>query len=615
MSKPLPALHHSQVRRLTSTPLNILLLVAFTTFGCNQNPTMVPGEQAGASEASAGASADTMMTNTHAGDHHQGDLDRDGDGLGDIDEIQWQTDPLNPDTDGDGIQDGDEVNQGTDPQSSDSDRDGLNDLDEFMYGTDPNNPDTDGDGLTDGYEVSQGSDPNDPNDPNNSLGNTMGGSSGPDEADQDGDGLSDDDEASCGTDPNDPDTDDDGLGDGDEIDRGTDPLDPDSDDDGLNDGDEVACGADPLDPDSDDDGLGDGDETDRGTDPTNPDSDGDGLTDGDEANQGTDPSDPDTDDDGLTDGDEVTCGADPHDPDTDDDGLNDGDEINGGTDPTYEDSDFDGLTDGDETNTWMTDPTDPDTDDGGRTDGQEVYFDHTDPLDGSDDQQGPGDHEGLIGGEIDVDISSSLSPWFSGSTDGHVHEYDNRQDLLNVDFFNLNHNRLDDLTSVISDQSQAFKLIVANADLSPAGRLVINQTYDQSNPATWVDVDVYDDNPISNLPIYSLDGHQGTTQLTHLTLAFHSLSIPAGGLINTETRCVRDNDPGQHGEWRNGALTIQAVAVDEQGVDQFTTDLSYSNGGVQGVATSGLLWEATVFWHWDGDKCYGDDGWIVGPAQ
>jgi hypothetical protein len=67
------------------------------------------------------------------------DLDSDGDGLTDADEINiYGTNPLNPDTDGDGLTDGDEVN---------------------IYGTDPLNPDTDGDGYSDGDEVRGGYNP------------------------------------------------------------------------------------------------------------------------------------------------------------------------------------------------------------------------------------------------------------------------------------------------------------------------------------------------------------------------------------------------------------------------------------------------------------------------
>lgn len=67
------------------------------------------------------------------------DLDSDGDGLTDADEINiYGTNPLNPDTDGDGLTDGDEIN---------------------IYGTDPLNPDTDGDSYSDGDEVRSGYNP------------------------------------------------------------------------------------------------------------------------------------------------------------------------------------------------------------------------------------------------------------------------------------------------------------------------------------------------------------------------------------------------------------------------------------------------------------------------
>jgi hypothetical protein len=63
------------------------------------------------------------------------------------------------DTDGDGIYDVDEISQGTDPNNSDTDGDGLADDQELGWGTDPNNSDTDGDGYTDFEETSNGYNP------------------------------------------------------------------------------------------------------------------------------------------------------------------------------------------------------------------------------------------------------------------------------------------------------------------------------------------------------------------------------------------------------------------------------------------------------------------------
>ena len=68
-------------------------------------------------------------------------LDRDHDGLTNLQEFQLGTDILNPDTDGDGLTDGQEV---------------------LLYHTNPLVVDTDGDGIPDGIEVQAGSDPANP---------------------------------------------------------------------------------------------------------------------------------------------------------------------------------------------------------------------------------------------------------------------------------------------------------------------------------------------------------------------------------------------------------------------------------------------------------------------
>lgn len=293
--------------------------------------------------------------------------------------------------------------------------------------------------------------------------------------------------------------------------------------------------------------------------------------------------------------------TDPLDPDTDNDGLLDGEEVNMGTDPLYEDSDYDGLSDGEEVDVIESDPLEEDTDNGGQTDGEEVLVDDTDPLDGTDDV--PDSESGLEAGHFDVDTSSYISAVSSGSTDAHVHAYDDTYDTTGVDFFSLNDTKLHPITKDITDPSQKFKLIIANANLSPGGRLTINGDYNPNAATSWTPVDVYDDQTLSQLKIYSLVGVAGSTKLNSLELYFHMLTIPKGGLVATVTECVRRNEPGKHGEWRNGALTLQAVKVNSDGTDAFTTNVSVSNGGVQGVATSGLLWEATLFWHWDG-ACY-----------
>ncbi|MBT7483962.1 S-layer homology domain-containing protein, partial [Candidatus Peregrinibacteria bacterium] len=93
------------------------------------------------------------------------DIDTDGDGLSDYDEVNvYYTDPYDPDTDDGGVSDGDEIAAGTEPISTpsddDTDGDGLTDADEEnIYGTDPYDPDTDDGGVYDGAEVAAGTEP------------------------------------------------------------------------------------------------------------------------------------------------------------------------------------------------------------------------------------------------------------------------------------------------------------------------------------------------------------------------------------------------------------------------------------------------------------------------
>jgi hypothetical protein len=109
--------------------------------------------------------------------------DFDNDGISNINEIvpppplpaSAATDPLDDDTDGDGLKDGWERANGLDANddgttnpdngtNGDPDGDGLSNLLEQFYKTDPNDSDSDDDGISDGAEVNQGTDPDDPED-------------------------------------------------------------------------------------------------------------------------------------------------------------------------------------------------------------------------------------------------------------------------------------------------------------------------------------------------------------------------------------------------------------------------------------------------------------------
>ena len=92
-------------------------------------------------------------------------VDSDGDGLTDVDEATYGTDPAFSDSDGDTLADGAEWHTyGTFPWDWDTEGDGLGDGEEVLtYGSSPLQADSDSDGFSDGFEVAVvGSDPANP---------------------------------------------------------------------------------------------------------------------------------------------------------------------------------------------------------------------------------------------------------------------------------------------------------------------------------------------------------------------------------------------------------------------------------------------------------------------
>lgn len=321
--------------------------------------------------------------------------DYDYDDLTNIDEVTLHdTDPLNWDTDGDGMEDSWEINNFLDPRDNgsidpdngpdgDPDNDGLPNLFESWYGSNPHLAHSDNDGINDGDEVF--------------FYNTS-----PTLDDSDYDGLNDFDELNVhGTDPNKWDSDEDTLNDGSEITvHATNPLKMDTDGDWMWDDWELNHQLDPnnsadglLDADSDgllnqlefvfrDDGF-DAFTPDAANFPWNGDPDYDGMTTAIEFNTHlTNPKQSDTDDDGMDDGWEIGVGfnarlhnsqdANPNNDenaDPDGDNLTNGAESGHQTNPYDEDSDGDGVNDDVEINqgTNPNDPNDHDPPPGGTT--------------------------------------------------------------------------------------------------------------------------------------------------------------------------------------------------------------------------------------------------------
>ena len=206
---------------------------------------------------------------------------------------------------------------------------------------------------------------------------------------------------------------------------------------------------------------------------------------------------------------------------------------------------------------------------------------------------------GLAYGRIDVDTSHLIYPIGRGSTDGHVHAYDDKFNVAYVNMMNILATGLRNIQAVIPNGVR-FKLIVSNSNLSPGGLLTVNNTFDINNSATYTAVGPYSNIAFASLPVYSIDGCSGSTKLTKLSMNFASNALNVNGVMGSVTGWVRGNKPGRYGEARNGALTLQAVKVNADGSNAFTTSTALSSGGVQGFATSGLLWECTIFYHWNG---------------
>lgn len=205
----------------------------------------------------------------------------------------------------------------------------------------------------------------------------------------------------------------------------------------------------------------------------------------------------------------------------------------------------------------------------------------------------------LEGGHLDLDTATSISKMGKGSTDAHTHDITGKYGLSSINFLSIPDSKQIELDEAITNGSQRFKLIVVNGSLSPGFLLELSYVKEGKTHTVYESVAEYDDRPIDQLETFSFGGAQGTAQLQKVRIAMSRDVLENGGVIPTNTGDVRGNTPGKAGEWRNGAFTLQAVAVNGDGRDAFQLDPALSNGG-GGAAASGLLWEGILFWHWSG---------------
>ena len=248
------------------------------------------------------------------------------------------------------------------------------------------------------------------------------------------------------------------------------------------------------------------------------------------------------------------------------------------------------------------------------------------------------DDPGLKGGHFDVDTSHKFYVFDEGATDKHVHEWDDKYDSTTINYFDIlgDFFDIDKFVNAIPDHDMHFFITISNAVLNPAGVMEINGAsfgvvpyFELQTRFLKGTLAAHESFPIYKLnPPTEAEAAAGVVQLSSLKITFDSFAILKGELIGTNTGCVKGNNPGALGEYRNGALTLQAA--DATGFAGFTYDALAdvyvaANTALDGThqyvkiapdkITGGkkeydesLLWESTVFWHWEGD-CYGQGDW------
>ena len=243
---------------------------------------------------------------------------------------------------------------------------------------------------------------------------------------------------------------------------------------------------------------------------------------------------------------------------------------------------------------------------------------------------------GVYGGHFDFDIYYKVCNAMTGSyrcpTNTHVHEYDNKYDVVGVNMLNASLPAFNLLNAVVST-STSFKILVTNTRWSPAAKL--NVVRDNGNGTTTT----IDDN-VWNLPL-SPEGFLAATPggaaltFTRANLLTFTYRLPVNaftskewrtgsgdvraGLIPTKTGCVRGNTGGQGaatGGWMNGALTFQVVKSTTSASDVEAT-VPADAGGYRlkknASSQNNQLAQYTSFWHHPNGLCTGDAGWTKAP--
>ena len=238
---------------------------------------------------------------------------------------------------------------------------------------------------------------------------------------------------------------------------------------------------------------------------------------------------------------------------------------------------------------------------------------------------------GVAGGHFDFDIyfkvcdPSAADYARSCPTNRHDHMYDDIYNVVGVNMLNASDAGVN-LSNALPSTTASFKLLVANAPLSPA----VNLTLGSSTQPAW------------NLArsaggfVASTNGGTAST-FTRASIGKLMLSMPynafdtsrtwpgttapGAGLIPTDTRCVHANQGAAGtgtGPWMNGALTLQIVdaAATDASVEPNQPGNPAMGYRLKKDASSQRLQLAqyTIFWHHPSGVCYGSPSWTATPV-
>jgi hypothetical protein len=264
--------------------------------------------------------------------------------------------------------------------------------------------------------------------------------------------------------------------------------------------------------------------------------------------------------------------------------------------------------------------------------------------------------------DVDTDYWDDNNAGVGAKTHKHTHEYDKKALRVYIDYLDFGtevtgHAEIDDTDYVPSDEE--WIVVVANADLNPGSTLLLGdveynvvdyQVMIHKLLRDWQGTDYPLVDGVGNSLIFNAAGLVATGGTVRN--AFDDMSLISGGVHPTNTSCVNKNDAVTNGRYRNGSLVTQLISTDVFAADcvetgcnldplivQNPTDMGTtvqlgdnrqvtmkedfdssstfdaSNyeifGGlradISGRGDTDAWYESTVFWHYGGGSCYGED--------